>query len=66
MFSNNFISGGITTLENAVAVTLANYGGPNAAAVPARPQAALPTTVQPAAPRPGRNSDLECSWVHSC
>lgn len=66
MFSNNFISGGITTLENAVAVTLANYGGPNAAAVPTRPRSAAPTTVQPSAPTPGRNSDLECSWVHSC
>lgn len=66
MFSNNFISGGITTLENAVAVTLASYGGPNAAAVPPRPHVAVPATVQPPAPTPGRNSDLECSWVHNC
>jgi D-alanyl-D-alanine carboxypeptidase/D-alanyl-D-alanine-endopeptidase (penicillin-binding protein 4) len=58
MISNNFVQGGITAIEDAVAETLANYGGGNAA------QAVTPahTSKQANGPR----AQLECSWTRSC
>ncbi len=59
MISNNFVQGGITTLEDEVGVTLARYGGPDAASAPQLPPA---TRHVPAGPR----AQLECSWTRSC
>jgi D-alanyl-D-alanine carboxypeptidase/D-alanyl-D-alanine-endopeptidase (penicillin-binding protein 4) len=61
MISNNFLPNGITSIEDAVGVTLAGYGGADAA----------PATVAPAdpparTPAQRRNPDLECAWVKAC
>ena len=58
MISNNFVEGGITSLEDAVGVTLANYGGSAAAVTPAPAPAP--------APAPGPRAQLECSWIRTC
>ena len=57
MISNNFVEGGISALEDAVAETLASYDGGSAGAQhqPAR-------SGSPKTPR----AQLECSWTRSC
>lgn len=57
MISNDFVQGGITAIEDAVAVTLADNGGPDAS-----------SRVRPAqVPRSsGPRAQLECSWTRTC
>jgi serine-type D-Ala-D-Ala carboxypeptidase/endopeptidase (penicillin-binding protein 4) len=57
MFSNNFVHGGITALEDSVAVTLAQYDGTGSAAA---------ARIADPAARSGRTAQLECSWTRSC
>ncbi|HEY3716681.1 MAG TPA: D-alanyl-D-alanine carboxypeptidase/D-alanyl-D-alanine-endopeptidase [Jatrophihabitantaceae bacterium] len=69
MISNNFLPNGITSIEDAVGVALAGYGGADPATV--APATVAPATVAPADPparTPGqrRNPDLECAWVKAC
>ena len=61
MISNNFVQSGITSIENAVGVTLASYGAPNAA-----PVTVSAADAQPATPAQRRQPALECSWVKAC
>jgi D-alanyl-D-alanine carboxypeptidase/D-alanyl-D-alanine-endopeptidase (penicillin-binding protein 4) len=62
MISNNFVQGGISHLEDAVALTLATSGGSGAGAAPTvaiRPAPASTADRLPA-------NQLECSWAGSC
>lgn len=59
MMSNNFVQGGITHVEDAVALALANYGGTGTAAATVRPAQSTPADQD-------RRSQLECSWTRSC
>lgn len=56
MISNNFVSGAVTPIEDAVAVTLARHGG-SAARVVLRPHRE---------PVPSPRGQLECSWTGAC
>ena len=58
MFSNDFVHGSVTPLEDAVAVTLAGYDGSTAA-----PSVRI---ASPARSGEGRTAQLECSWTRSC
>ncbi len=61
MISNNFLPSSVTSIENAVGVTLASYGTPSAVAVTPS------TTVLPSrTPAQRRGPALECSWVKAC
>jgi D-alanyl-D-alanine carboxypeptidase/D-alanyl-D-alanine-endopeptidase (penicillin-binding protein 4) len=64
MISNNFLPGGITSIEDKVGVALASYAG-SAASAPAAvvPVPAAPT---PTTPAERRHPDLECAWVKAC
>lgn len=66
MISNNFLPGGITTLEDTVGVTLASYGGAAAAPAAVAPAPPAPAAPTPSTPAQRRNSDLECAWVKAC
>jgi D-alanyl-D-alanine carboxypeptidase/D-alanyl-D-alanine-endopeptidase (penicillin-binding protein 4) len=58
MLSNDFVHGSVTSLEDAVAVTLADYDGTSASSTHVtRPRPATST---------GRAAQLECSWTRSC
>ncbi len=61
MISNNFVQSGITSIENAVGVTLASYGAPNA-----KPVLVSAADPQPLTPAQRRQPALECSWVKAC
>jgi D-alanyl-D-alanine carboxypeptidase/D-alanyl-D-alanine-endopeptidase (penicillin-binding protein 4) len=61
MISNNFVAGGITTLEDQVGVTLASYGGNAAAVSPSQaPAAPTPSTPLTAAQRRARHLECVC------
>jgi serine-type D-Ala-D-Ala carboxypeptidase/endopeptidase (penicillin-binding protein 4) len=62
MISNDFLPGSVTSIEDAVGVTLAGYGGANAASVRVAPATAPPART----PAERRGPDLECAWTKAC
>jgi len=65
MISNNFLPGGITSIEDAVGVALASYGGADAGPTAVAP-AVAPPDLPARTPAQRRNPDLECAWVKAC
>ena len=65
MISNNFLPGGITSIEDAVGVALASYSGADAAPTAVAP-AVAPPDLPARTPAQRRNPDLECAWVKAC
>lgn len=70
MISNNYLADSVTSLEDAVGVTLAEYDGSQTKRVPVKSNKNPSRSTTNGADRPsasnGRRFQVECSWVKDC
>ena len=60
--NNNYVEGGITAVEDQVALALAQYGSGSGSSS----RTMTPQVRRAATPAGGRRAQLECSWTRSC